>query len=373
MSEALFSDRHPYFEENWRKLVQDLIKELSPICLGDPVVAFERSMSVCRALRTELFDEHLDFGVEMVSDLASIIFDCFDGLISAKAETLVDQLHSALTHEDLDEGALPEDLGLNLSHADALALFIKIGSAKPDKSDEIELHVWKSRTWPILTSLALALPFGEMFQVADRFALWPLLNADSMLKRFLDEQRYDPPFAFLALETILKWKSATGKVHTLNRCLRSLMAGGRPDVAQDIRFRLFTKTLGVGFAKEWLAHFTDAGDPCIREEHIFQRVRQHPSRGKAMMFFVDWPDLASAAVIAKSFPSTPTDIDSWQLERASQALENFDPKVALRLLRQAYNEANASLRSLAKHPDKPIEPTWFANWSASLIRGPDRE
>lgn len=364
--EGIQDHKDPYFKQSWRELVKAVVLELEPICLEEPVTGFERIMSAYRALRTDLFYGHLDFAVEMSSFFWSNVSDCFEAMKLSKSEKLVEQLYAALTHEDLDESDLPEDIERNLSHADALSLLERFAQAEFD-------IVFARRATPIMTSLALALPFDEMMRAADHLALWPRLEADRMLKRFLAERSYDPPFASLAVQTISKWGSNAEKVDLLDYCLRSLQTSGRRDVAQEIRFSLFTKTLSVGLAKDWLSNLPGEAEWRLRKEYVFQQVRQQPSRGKAMMFFLDWPDLASAVAVAECLPTIPGDIDSWQLQRASQSLEEFAPSLSFQLLQKACNKANGLLRQRAQwKAEEPTEPTWFANWPASLTpAGPD--
>ncbi len=128
--------------------------------------------------------------------------------------------------------------------------------------------------------------------------------------------------------------------------IRILMALGRKDEAQDLRWRTFETALDAEILRDYVAHLGDF-EEFDALERAFAHAAAHSDRHRALGFFLEWPRLDRAAKLVLDHR------DSWAgqhyglLVPAAEALEHDHPAAATVLYRALLDDILTLARSQA--------------------------
>ena len=103
--------------------------------------------------------------------------------------------------------------------------------------------------------------------------------------------------------------------------IRILMALGRKDEAQDLRWRTFEALLDVEILRDYVAHLGDF-EEFDALERAFAHVMAHADGYRALAFFLTWPQLAHAATLVVERRDTWAGQHYGLLLPAAQALKH---------------------------------------------------
>ncbi len=128
--------------------------------------------------------------------------------------------------------------------------------------------------------------------------------------------------------------------------IRILVALGRKNEAQDLRWRTFEAALDAEILRDYVAHLGDF-EEFDALERAFDYAVAHPDQHRALSFFLEWPghDLAAKLVLGRC--------DTWAgqhyglLLPAAEALEHDHPVAATILYRALLDDILTRARSQA--------------------------
>ena len=354
------------YRERWTELVTHARTEIEALRPHDAPEAFRRLMQVMRLLDESTGTRHSrnladPWSLALREHVSSFLHAMLDG----RPGSVADRLLTAVLQVDLDLSLLDDALLGRLSHADRAALLQRLLAVNASEADA-------SRLRALLTSVLLSEPdIDRLVQTADRLWLWDHVAAPALLRRLLSEGRAVPHLPELVTRAVLAHDAGEDQQDQrtlLDRWLAWCEGNGHPDLAQAIRHRLFTETLAVPFAREWLRHLSADKDPAAEEAWVIRHVLQHHDRGRALLFLIDWPDLDQAVQHATTHAAAMGGLGFRQLERASMALEERWPAAALRLMRRAC-EGVDDIGSRLQTYTPPPRAAWHQAWSdAALMR-----
>ncbi len=192
-------------------------------------------------------------------------------------------------------------------------------------------------------ALASARPDGRQ----DSMAIAERLFAAARLVEALDWVRR-PAGPGLRAMTVADLADSSDGMDLLDRQrvlleIRILMALGRKDEAQDLRWQTFEAALDGDILRDYVAHLGDF-EEFDALERAFACARTHPHRYRALGFFLAWPRLDLAARLVLDHR------DSWagqhygMLLPAAEALEPDHPVAATVLYRALLDDILARAR-----------------------------
>ena len=256
---------------------------IGPIAEADPDLAFQllvrfleladgviERCSDTTGMVIGLFQQALDdlgpvaaaAGVEvepLVEQLADLLADDsygqFDRLIPAMAGALGEEGLQRLEQECRDRGA-----------RDGSTTLLQIAECRGDADAYLAQFTPKQLEWPA-TAADVAARLLALDQPQQALAV--LDRADVGASRWYSPEWDDTRIAVLE-------------------------ALGRPDEAQEVRWRVFSRILSVQHLQEYLRRLDDFAD-VEAEERAFTLVEQHPMPLLALQFLIAWPALPRAA------------------------------------------------------------------------------
>lgn len=352
-------NEHGAFEVRWNELVVQVRAEIEALRADDPVQAFRRLMDLVLLIdRTSWARESRGGNDPWMLALREHVSDFLHATLEDGPGTVPDRLLTALLQPDLDLSLVDGTLLRKLSPTDRTDLLDRLRAIEPDGQG-------KARIQALLTAVLLSEPdVDRLIHTAERLWLWDRVDAAAVLQHLLAEGRAVPHLPHLAARALLEAKAGQDKGRLLNRWLAWCEGNGRADLAQDIRCTLFTRTLDVPFAREWLRHLPPGKDPKHEEAWVLQHVLQHPDRDAALLFLVDWPALDQAVQHVTMHAEQMGELEFGFLQRASMALEAHSPVAALRLMRKGCENYGDT------GPRKKAEP-WQPGWGVVVPWIPD--